>query len=128
MVQRSLSPARINTLNIDEDSKRISVFLDPEEVSKAIGKGGMNIRLASRMVDFEIDVYRDIDEDEVDIDLDEFSDEIESWMIDELKNIGCDTAKSVLGLSIDELIRRTDLEEESIKEIVAILKAEFEKD
>lgn len=128
MVQRSLSPARINTLNIDSENKRISVFLDPEEVSKAIGKGGMNIRLASRMVEHEIDVYRDIDEDEVDIDLDEFSDEIESWMIDELKSIGCDTAKSVLGLSIDELIRRTDLEEESIKEIVAILKAEFEKD
>lgn len=128
MVQRSLSPARINSINIDEEKKRISVFLDPEEVSKAIGKGGMNIRLASRMVDFEIDVYRDIDEDEVDIDLDEFADEIEDWMIDELKNIGCDTAKSVLGLSMEELVRRTDLEEESIKEIIAILKAEFEKD
>jgi N utilization substance protein A len=128
MVQRSLSPARINSINIDEEKKRISVFLDPEEVSKAIGKGGMNIRLASRMVDFEIDVYRDIDEDEVDIDLDEFADEIEDWMIDELKSIGCDTAKSVLGLSMEELVRRTDLEEESIKEIIAILKAEFEKD
>ncbi len=128
MVQRSLSPARINSLNIDEEAKRISVFLDPEEVSKAIGKGGMNIRLASRMVEFEIDVYRDIDEDEVDIDLDEFADEIETWMIDELKNIGCDTAKSVLQLSADELVRRTDLEEESIGEIMNILRSEFEKD
>jgi N utilization substance protein A len=120
MVQRALAPAKITSLDIDQDKKRISVYLAPEQVSLAIGKRGVNIKLASRLVGFEIDVYRENDEEnaeEYDIDLEEFSDEIEGWMIDELKKIGCDTAKSVLHLSEEELVRRTDLEEESIKEI-----------
>lgn len=128
MVQRALAPAKINSLDINQEKKRISVYLDPDQVSLAIGKRGVNIKLASRLVGYEIDVYReneDETQDEVDIDLDEFADEIEPWMIDELKKIGCDTAKSVLALSDDELVRRTDLEEESIVEIRKILESEF---
>lgn len=131
LVQRALAPAKINSMEINQDKKRISVFLDPDQVSLAIGRQGVNIKLASRLVGYEIDVYRDSDEqeeDEVDIDLDEFSDEIEEWMIDELKKIGCDTAKSVLALSDDELVRRTDLEEEMVKDIRAILESEFQDD
>lgn len=131
MVQRALAPAKINSLDINSDKKEISVFLDQDQVSLAIGKRGVNIKLASRLVGYEIDVYRENEggeEDEYDIDLEEFSDEIEPWMIDELKKIGCDTAKSVLALSEDELVRRTDLEEETIKEIRGILEAEFQND
>jgi len=129
MVQRALAPAKITSLDIDQENKRISVYLKPDQVSLAIGKRGVNIKLASRLVGFEIDVYRENEEgseEEYDIDLDEFSDEIDGWMIDELKKIGCDTARSVLNLSDDELVRRTDLEEETIKEIRKILKSEFQ--
>ncbi len=128
LIQRALSPAKILSMNVDAENKTASVYLKPEEVSKAIGKGGLNIKLASRLTGYEIDVYRDIDDDDVDIDIDEFSDEIAGWMLDELKKIGCDTAKSVLELSKDELVRRTDLEEEMVDEILKILEEEFEKD
>jgi transcription termination/antitermination protein NusA len=131
MVQRALAPAKITSLDIDQDKKRIAVYLKPDQVSLAIGKRGVNIKLASRLVGFEIDVYRENEEgneEEYDIDLEEFADEIDGWMIDELKKIGCDTARSVLQLSDDELVRRTDLEEETIKEIRKILESEFQKD
>jgi len=127
-ITRALSPAKILSMNIDADNKTASVYLKPEEVSKAIGKGGLNIKLASRLTGYEIDVFRDIDDDDVDIDIDEFADEIDVWMIDELKAIGCDTAKSVLELSKSELVRRTELEEEMVDDIMKILKEEFEKD
>jgi N utilization substance protein A len=107
--------------------KHASVFLSPDQVSLAIGKGGHNIKLAGKLTGYEIDVYRDSkDEDDEDVDLEEFSDEIEGWVIDELKAVGCDTAKSVLNLTIDELVKRTDLEEETIKDVMSILRAEFE--
>lgn len=127
MATRALSPAKVERIAVNEEDKKIEVYLNSDQVSLAIGKRGMNIKLASRMVGYEIDVYRD----EVanlgdDIDLSEFSDEIEQWMIDELNKIGCDTAKSVLGLDKDELVRRTELEEENIDDIISILKAEFE--
>ena len=131
MVQRALAPAKITSLDIDQENKRISVYLKPDQVSLAIGKRGVNIKLASRLVAFEIDVYRETEEgseEEYDIDLDEFSDEIDGWMIDELKKIGCDTARSVLALNDEELVRRTDLEEETIKEIRKILQSEFQDD
>ncbi|MFN8287329.1 MAG: transcription termination factor NusA [Chitinophagales bacterium] len=132
MVQRALAPAKINSIDINQEKKRISVYLDPDQVSLAIGKRGVNIKLASRLVNFEIDVFgetgEESNEEEYDIDIEEFSDEIEGWMIDELKKIGCDTAKSVLSLSDEELVRRTDLEEESIKDIRKILEAEFENE
>lgn len=131
MVQRALAPAKITSLDIDQETKRISVYLKPDQVSLAIGKRGVNIKLASRLVGFEIDVYRETEEgseEEYDIDLEEFSDEIDGWMIDELKKIGCDTARSVLALSEEELVRRTDLEEETIKEIRKILQSEFKDD
>ncbi|MFM8850548.1 MAG: transcription termination factor NusA [Cytophagales bacterium] len=127
-IQRALSPAKITSIKIDRENKRVSVFLQPDQVSLAIGKGGLNIKLASRLVDMEIDVFRDnvgVAEEE-DVDLDEFSDEIEGWIIDELKRIGLDTAKSVLALSKDEIVRRTDLEEETIETITGVLKKEFE--
>ncbi len=129
MVQRALAPAKITSIDINQETKRISVYLKPDQVSLAIGKRGVNIKLASRLVGFEIDVYRENEEgseEEYDIDLDEFADEIDDWMIDELKKIGCDTAKSVLALNDDELVRRTDLEEETIKEIRKILQSEFQ--
>ncbi|MDB5284289.1 MAG: nusA [Bacteroidota bacterium] len=129
MVQRALAPAKITSIDIDQENKRISVYLKPDQVSLAIGKRGVNIKLASRLVAFEIDVYRENEEgseEEYDIDLDEFSDEIDGWMIDELKKIGCDTARSVLALNDEELVRRTDLEEETIKEIRKILQSEFQ--
>jgi N utilization substance protein A len=125
-IQRSLSPAKISSIVLHEDTKRADVYLKPDQVSLAIGKGGFNIKLAGKLTGYEIDVYRDTDEDIEDVDLTEFSDEIDQWIIDELKNIGCDTAKSVLELSIDELVQRTDLEEETIKEVMKILKTEFE--
>jgi len=124
-ISRSLSPAKISSIELDEENKTASVFLKPDQVSLAIGRGGLNIKLASRLVGYEIDVYRDVENEEFDVDLDEFSDEIEGWMLDELKAIGCDTAKSVLKLSADELARRTDLEIESVTEIIKILSAEF---
>jgi N utilization substance protein A len=126
-IQRALSPARIGSLTIDEPQKRASVFLKPDQVSLAIGKGGLNIKLAAKLTGYEIDVFRENDEEEYDVDLEEFADEIDGWIIDELKAIGCDTAKSVLELSPDELVRRTELEEETVKEIMSIIKSEFEQ-
>ncbi len=128
LIQRSLSPAQILSMDITEKDKKVSVFLKPDQVSLAIGKGGMNIKLASRLTGYQIDVFRDVVEEEYDIDLDEFADEIDSWIIDELKAIGCDSAKSVLELNKDELVRRTDLEEETINEVLRILKSEFENE
>lgn len=127
-IQRALSPAKIVNLKIDKDTNRVSVYLKPDQVSLAIGKGGLNIKLASRLVGMEIDVFRELGEQtsEEDVDLDEFSDEIESWVIDQLKQIGLDTAKSVLALNREELIRRTDLEEETVDNVVAVLSKEFE--
>ncbi len=125
-IQRALSPAKITSIKLDDETKRASVYLKPDQVSLAIGKGGYNIKLAGKLTGYEIDVYRENDEDDEDVDLDEFSDEIESWVIDELKAIGCDTAKSVLALSIEDMVKRTDLEEETIKDVLNILKAEFE--
>lgn len=126
-ITRALSPAKITSLNLDETNKRAAVYLKPDQVSLAIGKGGLNIKLASKLTGYEIDVFRENDEEQYDIDLEEFADEIDSWIIDELKGIGCDTAKSVLELSPDELVRRTELEEETVKEIITILRAEFEQ-
>jgi N utilization substance protein A len=126
LVSRALSPAKIISIKIEEADKRVSVFLKPDQVSLAIGNGGNNIKLAGKMVGYEIDVYRDGENDEDDIDIEEFSDEIDSWIIDELKNIGLDTAKAVLGISNEDLVRRTELEEETVVEIKKILQAEFE--
>jgi N utilization substance protein A len=126
LIQRALSPAKITSMEILEDDKRVKVFLRPDQVSLAIGKGGNNIKLAGKLCGFEIDVYRDGEVDIEDVDLEEFADEIDSWIIDELKAIGCDTAKSVLEISVDDLVSRTDLEKETIEEVFRILKAEFE--
>ncbi len=130
LIQRSLTPARITSMDIDQEGKHASVFLKPDQVSLAIGRRGVNIKLACELTGFEIDVFRDSDgeEDEFDIDLDEFSDEIEGWVIDELKRVGCDTARSVLDLTDIELERRTDLEKETIAEVKRILSEEFEKE
>ena len=127
-VTRALSPAKITSIKTEPDEGRIKVFLKPDQVSLAIGRGGQNIKLASRLVDYEIDVFRDniSNEDDEDVDLDEFSDEIEGWIIDEFKRIGLDTAKSVLTLSKDDIVRRTDLEEETVSDVVNILNQEFE--
>ena len=125
-IQRSLSPAKISGITIDEENQKADVFMKPDQVSLAIGKGGFNIKLAGKLTGYEIDVYRDTDNDSEDVDLSEFSDEIDQWIINELVGIGCDTAKSVLELSSEELIKRTDLEEETIKEVFRILKTEFE--
>jgi len=127
LIQRSLNPAKISNMEINEEESRVEVFLKPDEVSKAIGKGGHNIKLASKLTGYDIDVYREGAEDIDDVDLDEFSDEIDGWIIDELKAIGCDTAKSVLEIGKTDLVKRTDLEEETIEEIVKILKSEFEQ-
>ncbi len=124
-ISRALSPARITSMNINEEDGRVDVFLKPDQVSLAIGKGGHNIRLAGKLTGYEIDVYRDEDVDE-DVELTEFSDEIEGWIIAEFKAIGCDTARSVLELSVEELVNRTDLEEETIRDVQSILKSEFE--
>ncbi len=123
-ITRSLSPAKINSLKINEEEKRVQVFLDPEEVSKAIGKGGHNIRLAGKLTGFEIDVYREGAEE--DVELAEFSDEIEPWVIEEFKKVGLDTAKSILELDVEDLTKRTDLEDVTINEVLRILKEEFE--
>ncbi len=125
-ISRALSPAKISTIEIDEDEKRAKVFLKPDQVSMAIGKGGYNIRLAGKLTGYELDVFREGAVEIEDVDLDEFADEIEHWIIDELKAIGCDTAMSVLDISKEDLVKRTDLEEETIDEVVNILKSEFE--
>ena len=126
-ITRALSPAKVISIKVNETDKHVEVFLKASEVSLAIGKGGSNIKLASQLTGYEIDVYREAEEvEEEDVDLDEFSDEIEAWVIQELKNIGCDTAKSVLELSAEDLVKRTDLEEETIQEVMRILAAEFE--
>jgi N utilization substance protein A len=125
-IQRSLSPAKISSITLDDETKRADVYMKPDQVSLAIGKGGYNIKLAGKLTGFEIDVYRDTDVDNEDVDLDEFGDEIDQWIIDEFKNIGCDTAKSVLTIGVEELVKRTDLEEETIREVIRILKSEFD--
>jgi transcription termination/antitermination protein NusA len=125
-ISRAISPAKITSIKIDEETHKAAVFMRPDQVSLAIGKGGHNIKLAGRLTGYEIDVYRDSEDEDEDVDLDEFTDEIDAWIIDELKNIGCDTAKSVLNISVEDLVQRTDLEEETIKEVVRILKSEFE--
>lgn len=125
-IQRALSPAKVSSISIQEEEKQANVYLNPDQVSLAIGKGGLNIRLAGDLTGYKIEAYRDIPEDEDDVDLDEFSDEIEGWIIDALKAIGCDTAKSVIELSAKELEKRTDLEDETIEHVLSILKEEFE--
>ncbi|WP_114782717.1 transcription termination factor NusA [Botryobacter ruber] len=125
-IQRALSPAKISSIKIDEENGRVSVFLKPDQVSLAIGKGGQNIKLASKLVDMEIDVFRESESYEEDISLEEFSDEIEGWVIEELRRIGLDTAKSVLAVTKEELLRRTELEEETIEDVFSILREEFE--
>ena len=126
-ISRALSPAKITSMKIDNEEKTVSVYLKPDQVSLAIGKGGQNIKLASRLLEMEIDVFRELDESqEEDVDLDEFSDEIEGWIIDELKRIGLDTAKAVLNLEKSDLVKRSDLEENTVEEVVNTLKKEFE--
>ena len=126
-IQRALSPAKISSIRVNEEEKKAEVYLRPEEVSLAIGKGGLNIKLACMLTEYTIDVFRDIEgADEEDIYLDEFSDEIDSWVIDALKNIGCYTAKSVLAMDRNEIIERADLEEQTVDDLLAILSAEFE--
>jgi N utilization substance protein A len=128
-IQRALSPARINSITVKEDEHRAEVFLNPEEVSLAIGKGGANIKLASMLTGYNIEVFRDIDGvDEEDIYLDEFSDEIDVWVIDQLKKIGCSTAKNVLAMDREKLIKEADLEEDTVDEVLAILRYEFEEE
>ena len=125
-VTRALSPAKISTMEMNEEEHSVDVYLKPDQVSLAIGKGGNNIKLASRLTGYEIDVYRDDVVEEEDVDLSEFNDEIDKWIIDELRAIGCDTAMSVLSMSVEDLVKRTDLEEETIEEVRNILKSEFE--
>lgn len=125
-IQRALSPAKISSIRIDEENKHAEVFLKPEEVSLAIGKGGLNIRLATMLTGYEIDVYRDLEDNEEDIYLDEFKDEIDSWVIEALKDMGCATAKAVLSTPREELIEKADLEEDTVDNVIKVLKAEFE--
>jgi transcription termination/antitermination protein NusA len=126
LIQRALSPAKVGSVELVEDTGRANVYLHPDEVSKAIGRGGQNIKLAGKLTGYEIDVYREGAEDIEDVDLGEFADEIESWVIDELKAIGCDSAKSVLAIGKEDLIKRTDLEDETIDDVLKVLKSEFE--
>jgi transcription termination/antitermination protein NusA len=125
-IQRALSPAKITSIEIDEEAERAKVFLKPDQVSLAIGKGGHNIKLGGRLTGYELDVYREGEVDIEDVDLEEFADEIDSWILDELKAIGCDTAKSVLKITVEDMVKRTDLEEETIQEVFKILNSEFE--
>ena len=125
-IQRALSPAKISSIKLDDEEKTAAVYLKSDQVSLAIGRGGHNIKLAGKLTGYEIDVYRETSEVEEDVDIEEFADEIESWVIDELKRVGLDTAKSVLALSVEELSRRTDLEEDTILDIIQVLEAEFE--
>jgi len=128
-ITRALNPAKISSIRLIESEKKAEIYLKPSEVSLAIGKGGLNIKLAGQLTGYDIEVYREPDnEDEEDVNLDEFADEIEGWVIDELKAIGCDTARSVLRLTVHDLVKRTDLEEETIKEVINILRSEFEKE
>ncbi|MEL7062892.1 MAG: transcription termination factor NusA, partial [Bacteroidota bacterium] len=127
-IRRALSPAKIVDVKLDDENRMAQVFLKPEQISLAIGKNGLNIKLASQLTNFQIDVFREAEPDEEDIDLEEFNDEIEDWVIEELKRIGCDTARSVLELSVEELTRRTDLEIEIVEEVVRVLKSEFEEE
>ena len=124
-ISRALSPAKVSQIKINEEAKKADVYLEPDQVSLAIGKGGTNIKLASQLTGYEIDVYRE-SVDEEDVDLEEFADEIDGWVLDALKAIGCDTAKSVLEIPAAELVHRTDLEENTINDVLKILKAEFE--
>ena len=126
LITRSLSPAKITSITLNEDSRKASVFMDADQVSLAIGKGGYNINLAGKLSGYEIDVYRDENTFEDDVDINEFRDEIEDWVIQALKNIGCDTAKSVLELTTEDLVSRTDLEIETVEDVIGILKSEFE--
>jgi N utilization substance protein A len=130
LIQRSLTPAKITSIDLDTEKLHANVFLKPDQVSLAIGRRGVNIKLACELTGYEIDVFRDNEgeEEEYDIDLEEFGDEIESWIIDEFKRVGCDTARSVLALNADELERRTDLEKETIAEVRRILTEEFERE
>ena len=125
-ITRSLNPAKVSSIQLDEENSKVDVYLHPDQVSLAIGRGGFNIRLASMLTGYEIDVYRNIDEADDDVELTEFIDEIEGWIIDELKSIGCDTARDVIKLDIADLVKRTDLEEETVSEVLEILKAELE--
>ena len=125
-ITRALNPAKISSIQLDDENKKADVYLDPDQVSLAIGKGGFNIRLASMLTGYEIDVYRNVDEADDDVELTEFSDEIEGWVIDELKAIGCDTARDVLNVEAADLVKRTDLEEETVSDVIAVLQAEFE--
>jgi N utilization substance protein A len=128
-IQRSLTPAKISNIELDHERKRAAVYLDADQVSLAIGKAGSNIKLATKLTGYEIDVYRNQAEYEIDdVDLEEFSDVMEPWVIETLKNIGCDTARQVLELSAEELVRRTDLEEETVREVLRILAEEFEEE
>ena len=125
-ISRALNPAKISSIQLDDENKKADVYLDPDQVSLAIGKGGFNIRLASMLTGYEIDVYRNVDEADDDVELTEFSDEIEGWVIDALKAIGCDTARDVLNVEAADLVKRTDLEEETVNDVLAVLQAEFE--
>lgn len=127
-IQRALSPAKISSMKVDMDDRAAKVYLSPDQISLAIGKNGLNIKLASKLTGYTIDVFREFEGDEEDVDLDEFKDEIDEWVIAALKNIGCDTAKSVLELNSEELERRTDLDIETIEGVLGVLKAEFEDD
>lgn len=126
LITRALAPAKVSSINLDKDNAKADVFLKPDQVSLAIGKGGNNIKLAGRLTGYEIDVYRETDTDIDDVNLEEFSDEIDNWIIDALKGIGCDTARSVLAIPKSELVHRTDLEEETVDEVLRILKEELE--
>jgi N utilization substance protein A len=126
-IQRALSPAKISSIRLDEDGKAAQVYLKPDQISLAIGKNGLNIKLASKLTGYHIDVFREIDPTEEDVDLEEFADEIEDWVLVEFKRVGFDTAKSVLELSPEELVRRTDLDKETIDEVLGVLNAEFEE-
>jgi N utilization substance protein A len=125
-ISRSLSPAKITSITLDNENGKAEVYLKPDQVSLAIGKGGFNIKLAGELTGFDIDVYRDTEEEVDDVQLDEFTDELDAWVITALKSIGCDTARSVLEIPVADLVRRTDLEEETVKEVVGVLAAEFE--
>jgi len=125
-ITRALSPAKISSIKLDEEEKRAEVYLQSDQVSLAIGRGGHNIKLAGKLTGYEIDVYRESNESDEDVDIEEFSDEIDSWIIDEFKRVGLDTARSVLALSVDELTKRTDLEEQTINDVIQIFKSEFE--
>ena len=125
-IQRALSPARITSINLDNEEHRAAVYLKSDQVSLAIGRGGHNIKLAGKLTGFEIDVYREADENDEDVDIEEFADEIDNWILDEFKRVGLDTAKAVLELSVEDLVRRTDLEESTIQEVMQIFRAEFE--